>query len=122
MPRVTTPDMFDFVGDGDANRWRAKRRKLDSDNAGGGFQGFSYGHYGQVVPGPLKMEIYSCDGGAYSEPFGDMSGVDNVLVDDTSVYCTKADVCNIILQHQGQTTFDLRKLIIRSPQNDFDAP
>jgi hypothetical protein len=121
MHRITSPDMFDFAGDEEGNRW-AKRRKLDSDNDMGGFHSFSYGHYGQVVPGPLKMEIHSCDGGAYSEPLGDMSGADNVLVDDNTVYCTKTDVCNIILQHQGRTTFDLRKLIIKSPQDDFDAP
>ena len=104
------------------NRWRAKRRKLDSDDRREGVRGFNYGHYGQVVPGPLKMEIVSCDGGTYSEPNGDSSWPENVLLNDTSVYCTQSDRCNLILRHQGETPFCLKKIVIRAPKTGFDAP
>lgn len=104
------------------NRWRAKRRKLDSDDKREGTQGFSYGHHGQVVPGALKMEIASCDGGTYSEPNGDSSWPENVLINDSSVYCTQSDRCNLVLRHQGETPFCLKKIVIRAPKAGFDAP
>lgn len=104
------------------NRWRAKRRKLDSDDKREGARGFSYGHQGQVVPGALKMEIASCDGGTYSEPNGDSSWPENVLINDSSVYCTQSDRCNLVLRHQGETPFCLKKIVIRAPKTGFDAP
>ncbi len=103
-------------------RPRSKRRKLDHDAAGGGFQGFKYGHYGQIVPGNLKMEIVSCDGGEYSEEFMSAYRAENVLKDDRSVYCTKTSHCNLILRHQGETTFCLEKIVIRAPERGFTAP
>lgn len=104
------------------SRWRSKRRKLDSDDNREGLSGFSYGHYGQVVPGLLKMEINSCDGGNYyDEDNGESSWPGNVLLDDTSVYCTKKSRCNMILNHRGETPFSLKKIVIRSPKKGFDA-
>lgn len=103
------------------NRWRAKRRKLESDDYREGARGFNYGHHGQVVPGALKMEIVSCDGGTY-EAEGESSWPENVLHNDSSVYCTKSDRCNLILRHRGETPFCLKKLVIKAPKSGFDSP
>jgi hypothetical protein len=107
--------------DEDVERPRAKRIKLDADDRSEGIRGFRYGHYGQVVPGALGMEIISCDGGSY-EPQGESSCPGNILLNDDSVYCTKRDRCNIILRHQGATPFCLKKLVIRAPKSGFDSP
>jgi len=103
-----------------------KRRKLDHD-VHVGFQSISYGHYGQVVPGQLKMEIVSCDGGEYSarDPIAihrENYRAENVLRDDRSVYCTKSSRCNLMLRHQGETLFHLESLVIKAPETGYTAP
>lgn len=126
-PRLPTPSGLDGSPrhpdtGSPASRWRSKRRKLDSDDNREGLGGFSYGHYGQVVPGLLKMEINSCDGGNYyDEDNGESSWPGNVLLDDTSVYCTKKSRCNMILNHRGEIPFSLKKIVIRAPKKGFDA-
>ncbi|KAJ5466696.1 hypothetical protein N7539_009425 [Penicillium diatomitis] len=100
---------------------RLKRRKLDADDNSEGLRGFNYGHKGQVVPGPLKMEILSCDGGTF-DPEGDSGFPENVLLNDQSVYCTKSSRCNIVLRHRGEAPFCLRKLVIKAPRTGFDSP
>lgn len=102
-------------------RGRLKRRKLESDDNREGFRGFNYGHNGQVVPGALKMEIASCDGGTF-DPDGESSFPANVLRNDQSVYCTKSSRCNIVLQHRGEAPFCLKKIVIKAPRTGFDAP
>lgn len=102
-------------------RARLKRRKLESDDNREGMRGFNYGHHGQVVPGVLKMEIASCDGGIY-DPDGECSFPDNVLRNDQSVYCTKSDRCNLVLRHRGEAPFCLKKIVIRAPEIGFDSP
>lgn len=96
----------------DSNR-RHKRRKLDSDRLVPSFKGFRYGRYGQVEPGELQMEIVSCDGGMFSNESS--YAAENILRDDTSVYCTKGNRCNIVLRHQGATVFTLQELVIKAP-------
>ncbi|KAI9924405.1 hypothetical protein AWENTII_003851 [Aspergillus wentii] len=118
MSSAMSPELGD---DHRANRWRTKRRKLETDDNREGLRGLGYGQYGQVVPGTLKMEIASCDGGTY-EPEGDSSWPDNVLRNDSSVYCTKSDRCNLILKHRGETPFCLKKLVIKAPKSGYDAP
>jgi hypothetical protein len=113
----------EYAGEAETNR-AIKRRKLDAGISNSGFPGFSYGHYGQVEPGKLKMEIESCDGGtlegygagsaAYSAP--------NVLKNDNSVYCTKGNRCNLVLRHQGATPFCLTELSIKGPPRDYTDP
>lgn len=132
IPRLDSPGIPEFEWDNplvpnhpmdsQVNRWRAKRRKLDSDDNREGLRGFSYGHYGQVVPGALKMEIASCDGGTYCGDNGESSWPENVLLNDSSVYCTKSDRCNLILRHRGETPFCLKKIVIKAPKSGFDAP
>ena len=104
-----------------SGRQRLKRRKLESDDNREGTRGFNYGHQGQVVPGALKMEIASCDGGIY-DPDGDSSFPENVLRNDQSVYCTKSDRCNLVLRHRGEAPFCLKKIVIKAPRNGFDSP
>lgn len=126
IPRFASPDITarDHSGEAEMNRGRGKRQKLDADGPEGSIQGFSYGHFGQVVAGRLKMDIVSCDGGNHIEPSGDTTdyGAENTLRNDQSVYCTKSNRCNIILRHQGGTTFCLKKLVIKAPEKGFTAP
>ena len=116
---------FEYSGEAEVNRRRVKRRKLDSDSLSNGhLRGFRYGFRGQVVPGPLKMEIVSCDGGIHSDAVMHAREYhpENVLRNDKSVYCTDRSECNLILQHMGQTPFTLKKLVIKAPERGFTAP
>ncbi|KAI9837514.1 MAG: hypothetical protein M1819_007165 [Sarea resinae] len=113
----------EYSGD-DFSRRRSKRRKLDNESSESGLRGFSYGHRGQVIPGPLRMEIASCDGGNYSEDSGRgrTYGAENVLKNDKSVYCTESNRCNLVLRHRGETAFCLEKIVIKAPERGFTAP
>lgn len=104
----------------DDNR-RVKRRKLDPDRLTTGFKGFQYGKYGQEEPGRLTMEIVSCDGGIYSDD-GHSYAAENILKNDSSVYCTKGPRCNIVLRHQGSTVFTLKELVIKAPRQNYTSP
>ncbi|KAK4236403.1 hypothetical protein C8A03DRAFT_45610 [Achaetomium macrosporum] len=99
---------------------RIKRRKLDSDRVGSGFKAVRYGKYGQLEPGPLAMEIVSCDGGLYSDEHS--YAPENILKNDASVYCTKGNRCNIVLKHEGGTVFTLDELVIKAPGPKFSCP
>jgi len=68
------------------------------------------------------MEIVSCDGGEFSDSYSAMYRAENVLRDDKSVYCTKSSRCNLLLRHQGETTFCLQKIVIKAPERGFTAP
>ena len=127
LPWIEDPNVSsrEYAGEAEVNRRRAKRRKLDSDVVSTGhLGGFSYGFRGQVVPGPLRMEIVSCDGGIHADAVmhGREYQPENVLRNDKSVYCTDKSECNLILQHIGQTPFTLRKLVIKAPERGFTAP
>ncbi|KAJ6013004.1 hypothetical protein N7522_003359 [Penicillium canescens] len=115
-PSLMPPGLSGRDGQG-----RLKRRKLDADDNREEFQGFNYGRYGQVYPGMLQMEIASCDGGIYDQDEG-CSRPENVLENNQSVYSTKEDRCNLILRHQGEAPFCLKKIVIKAPQCGFDAP
>ncbi|KAI4247051.1 MAG: hypothetical protein L6R40_001716 [Gallowayella cf. fulva] len=104
----------------EANRQRAKRRKLN-DNALAKAFGPNYGHRGQVVPGRLRMELVFCDGGLHE--FGEEKYCpENVLRNDLSVYCTRSGKCDLVLRHQGGASFCLQKLVFKAPENGFTAP
>ena len=126
VPNLGSPDINarEYSGEAEVNRRRAKRRKLDGDPLSAGFKAFSYGHRGQVVPGPLKMEIFSCDGGLHPDAVhhGREYWPENVLRNDKSVYCTHKNKCNIIMCHQGETAFCLKKIVIKAPERGFTAP
>ncbi|KAI1268557.1 hypothetical protein F5Y18DRAFT_375867 [Xylariaceae sp. FL1019] len=97
---------------------RRKRRKIDSDRLCPNFQGFSYGKFGQVQPGQLRMELVTYDGGIFNTTYA----AENILKNDSSVYCTEDSRCNILLRHQGATVFTLKELIIKAPKCNFDSP
>ena len=125
IPRIMPPDILtsEYYGEAEVNRRRAKRRKLDSGTA---VPGFKYGYRGQVVSGPLRMGILSCDGGHISEATGRSRvthySPQNILRNDKSVYCTESSDCNIILRHIGDMPFNLKKIVIKAPKSGFDAP
>jgi len=125
VPNISSPSLEppEYSGEAEHNR-RAKRRKLDSDKLDSTFVGFSYGRYGQVEPGKLKMEIVSCDGGIFVDHGGNFANysAENVLKNDSSVYCTKSNRCNLVLRHQGATVFSLKELIIKAPHSGNTAP
>lgn len=124
IPNLSSPTLEaqEYSGEAEHNR-RIKRRKLDdTDKIDTTFTGFSYGKYGQVEPGKLKMEIVSCDGGMYEEPRGGNYSAENVLQNDATVYCTKSNRCNLVLRHQGATVFCLKELIIKAPHYGYTAP
>lgn len=110
------------VGDEDGNAGR-KRRRLDKNVKEEEYPEINYGRQGQVSPGPLKMEIASCDGGIMdwegypSYQRGHKFAPENVLRDDdNSVYCTKKSTCNLVLKHQGESLFNLERLVITAPR------
>jgi hypothetical protein len=106
------------------NERRHKRRKLEHDASGATeYTCFKYGHKGQVVPGRLRMEIVSCDGGEHrrDNPPG-LYRVQNVLRNDKSVYCSESSQCNLLLKHMGEASFALEKVVIRAPDRGFTAP
>jgi hypothetical protein len=108
-----------------SDRRHTKRRKLEhTASLKSEYDGFKYGYKGQVVPGRLKMEIISCDGGEYSDkdhPIG-LHNVRNVLKNDSSVYCSESSRCNLLLKHIGDAPFSLEKIVIRAPDRGFTAP
>ncbi|KIX10051.1 uncharacterized protein Z518_01132 [Rhinocladiella mackenziei CBS 650.93] len=105
------------------DRQRSKRRKLDDGTYQDELRTFRYGHNGQVVPGHLRMDIVVCDGGEYSDSLVPIdASPQNVLRDDTSVYCTKTNSCNLLLRHVGGMPFTLTKIVIKAPRHGFDAP
>lgn len=106
---------------------RSKRRKISDDNSERNVPAFTYGYFGQTVPGQLNMEIVSCDGGEY--PTRDHMAMrrenyraENVLKDDKSVYCTENSRCNLLLRHRDETIFHLDSLTIRAPETGYTAP
>ena len=100
----------------------AKRRKLNHHNVPAETKSYKYGHYGQVEPGRLKLDLYSCDGGVLNERGPIYYGEHNILKHDQSVYCSKTPKCNIILRHHDRTDFCLEKLYIVAPNSGFTAP
>ncbi|KAI4208054.1 MAG: hypothetical protein LQ346_000218 [Caloplaca aetnensis] len=104
----------------EANSQRAKRRKLNDGLLAKNF-GSNYGYRGQVVPGPLRMEIVFCDGGLH-EYGKDKYRPENVLRNDLSVYCTRSSKCDLVLRHEGGAPFCLSKLVIKAPETGFTAP
>lgn len=83
-----------------------------------------YGHFGQVEPGRLKLEIISCDGGEHVDPRHPelYLGARNLLKHDKSVYCSERASSNIIFRHADDTPFCLEKLHIVGPEHGFTSP
>lgn len=97
-PRTASPDITaqEYSGEAavnDASRQRAKRRRLNDGLLAKEF-GPNYGYRGQIVPGPLRMEIVFCDGGLH-EYGKEKYRPENVLRNDLSVYCTRSSKCDL---------------------------
>lgn len=101
---------------------QAKRRKLEPRSRSTSTKRFKYGRYGQVEPGRLKMEVYSCDGGVFNDGGSVNFGPNNVLTHDQSVYSSSSAQCNIVLQHHDRSPFTLQELIIIAPESGFTSP
>ncbi|KAI4177809.1 MAG: hypothetical protein LQ343_000273 [Gyalolechia ehrenbergii] len=108
------------VNEVEGDRQRAKRRKLNNGLLAKEF-GLNYGYRGQVVPGPLRMEIVFCDGGLH-EYGKDKYRPENVLRNDLSVYCTRSSKCDLVLRHEGGAPFCLQRLVVKAPETGFTAP
>lgn len=108
----------------DGRRRRSKRRRVDFDTSPAQKPAIKYGHYGQVEPGRLKLELISCDGGEHVDPRHPEAylGAKNLLRHDKSVYCSERPNSNIILRHADDTPFCLEKLHIVGPEHGFTAP
>ncbi len=105
------------------SRYRAKRRKLDDGTYEDESKAITYGWKGQVVPGQLKLEIITCDGGEFSDPHVPLNSFpQNVLQDDAAVYCTKSNKCNMLLKHASGMPFSLTKMVFKAPRSGYDAP
>lgn len=103
---------------------RTKRRKLEHEaNRNTEYQNYKYGYKGQMVPGRLRMEVVSCDGGQIKRdnPMR-IYDVENVLKNDKSVYCSESSKCNLLLRHIGDAPFALEKIVIRAPDRGFTSP
>lgn len=119
-PLSPSPNLPTSPQDQPEDSRRVKRRRLDSERIGTSSKGFRYGRFGQVEPGQLKMEIESCDGGIYADEY--INPPENILKDDSSVYCTKRNRCNIVLRHQGASIFTLQEVVITAPAHGFSSP
>jgi hypothetical protein len=127
LPQIVTADewMMGMLEDTNGYSSRSKRRKLDHDPLDAEPLPV-YGHYGQVVPGKLKMSMLSCDGGYLTErgqeTIHNNYWPENVLRNDKSVYCTERHRCNILLSHAKETQFSVTKIVIKAPESGFTAP
>ena len=128
-PRLTPPllnpeaVLQQHVAEAREARYRSKRRKLDDGTYEDDSRAITYGHHGQVVPGQLKLDIATCDGGEYSDPqMSVTSWPQNVLQDDATVYCTKSNKCNMLFKHVSGMPFSLTKVVVKAPRSGYDAP
>nr|POE56530.1 hypothetical protein CFP56_33502 [Quercus suber] len=106
------------------DRRRSKRRRLDGSPSDAFRPAIKYGHYGQVEPARLQMELLSCDGGEHVDDRYPQAylGAKNVLKHDKSVYCSERSHTNLILTHADHTAVCLEKLHIVGPEHGFTAP
>lgn len=125
-PPLQSDAMREYAGQAQTNRearYRAKRRKLDDGTYEDESTAITYGWKGQVVPGQLKLQIITCDGGEYSDPHVPINSYpQNVLQDDAAVYCTKSNKCNMLLKHSSGMPFALTKMVVKAPRSGYDAP
>lgn len=107
----------------EARRRRPKRRKLDTELSLSARPPIKYGHFGQVEPGRLKLEIISCDGGEKRDPRHPSTylGALNILKHDKSVYCSERPSSGIVLRHADDRPLCLEKLFISGPEHGFTA-
>lgn len=100
---------------------QAKRRRLDTDYVPSSAKRHRYGHYGQVVPGVLRLSLADRLRCVYGH--GDVSyQAENLLRNDRSVFCSAHSTCELVLTHHDDAPFTLEKLCIVAPDRGFSAP
>jgi len=122
--RVRASSQHEHSNEGTTGERSAKRRRLNAQSPPPAKKAHKYGHYGQVEPGRLRMEIVSNDGGEHKDPMKPsiFLGADNVLKTDKSVFCSERESAGILLRHADETPFCLEKLHIAGPAHGFSAP
>ncbi|KAF2404612.1 hypothetical protein EJ06DRAFT_553463 [Trichodelitschia bisporula] len=100
-------------------RRRQNKRVKISHGADVTFPSISYGHFGQVEPGQLKLEIVKCEGVDYHNDTRLVHRVENVLRDDKTIYCAKSSRCNLMFRHQAEALFTLESLVIKAAQSCY---
>ncbi|WPH00735.1 Hypothetical protein R9X50_00356500 [Acrodontium crateriforme] len=122
-PSIDREGSQDNAADGSRSA-RLKRRRLEPSRTPAPRPAIKYGHYGQVEPGKLKLELVSCDGGEHVDARHPQTylGPKNLLRHDKSVYCSERPTTNILLRHADDSPFCLEKLHIVGPESGFTAP
>ena len=110
---IPDPTMEEYAGEAEMNRQQRKRKRLASEDVSA-HQFAPYGHKGQVVPGPLKLEVVDVNTHE-SNTCKDTLYQANILRRNWSVYATQTDHCDVILEHKAQVPFSLTKLVIKVP-------
>jgi hypothetical protein len=122
-PSTLSPAHPSLSASNGGDRQAVKRRKLEDGTYEEEHRTFSYGDSGQVFPGQLRLDLISCDGGEYSDPHTPVNSYpQSVLRDDTTVYCTKSNQCNLLFKHVGGMPFTLTKIVVKAPRSGYDAP
>lgn len=71
----------------------------------------------------IRVEMLSCDGGSLDFDDSGRYHAENLLQDNSSVYCTaKLENVNILLRGAGSRPFTLSKIVIKAPQRSFTSP
>lgn len=71
----------------------------------------------------IRTEMLSCDGGSLDFDDSGRYNAENLLVDNSAVYCTaKLENVNILLRGAGSRPFTLSKIVIKAPQRSFTSP
>lgn len=72
---------------------------------------------------PIRVEMLSCDGGSLDFDESGRYDAENLLQDNSSVYCTaKLENVNILLRGVGARPFTLSRMVIKAPRRSFTSP
>lgn len=82
----------------------------------------SFDHLG-ITAAPVRVEICACDGGSLDFDDSGRYNCENMLYDNSAVYCTaKLENVNILLKSAGSRAFTLTRMVIKAPQRSFTSP
>jgi len=76
--------------------------------------------HGSGDPALLSLDLASCDGGQFDSEFE--YGPLNVLLNDTSVYCSARHEANMLFKHVGGVPFCVSRVVIKAPASGFTCP
>ena len=116
-PPCISPDPVqeEYAGEAEMNRRQRKRRRLElASGEVAAHQYLPYGHNGQVVPGPLQLDVVDVNTHE-SNTCKDSRYQAKILRRNWSVYSTQTDHCDVILGHKERVPFNLTKIVIKVP-------